>query len=89
MCGIDSSAIACCVRYLEPEMDLHTFSYIGEHGSQSEEPWIDLVNTRVNAICHKVYIEPNDLERDLDDLIRTQGEPFGGKAMYAQEQFFS
>ncbi len=86
--GVDSSAIACCMRYLEPDMDLHTFSYIGEQGSQSEELWIDLVNDRITAVPHKVYIKPQDLERDLDDLILTQGEPFGGTAMYAQWRIF-
>mgnify|MGYP000439281113 CR=1 FL=1 len=86
--GIDSSAIACSIRFLEPNIELHTFSYIGEHGSQSEEPWIDIVNEKIGAIPHKVYIDPDDLGRDLDDLIRTQGEPFGGTAMYAQWRVF-
>ena len=86
--GIDSSAIACGARYLEPDIDLHTFSFIGEHGSQSEEPWIDIVNSKINAVSHKVYIETNDLERDIDELMTTQGEPFGGTAMYAQWRIF-
>lgn len=86
--GIDSSAIACGMRHLEPDMPIHTFSYIGEEGSVNEEHWIDIVNADIGAVPHKVRIGSSDLGRDLPDLMQTQGEPFGGTAMYAQYRIF-
>ena len=86
--GIDSSAIACAMRYLAPEMDIHTFSYIGEGDAINEEPWIDMVNATIGAIPHKVHIGNQGLLTDLGDLLRAQGEPFGGTSMYAQYCIF-
>ena len=86
--GIDSSSIVCAMRHLEPEMPIHTFSYIAEGTEKSEESWVDLVNTHTNAIAHKVTATPQDLLNDLDDLIKTQGEPFGSTSIYAQYRVF-
>ena len=82
--GIDSSAIACAVRHLDPAMEIHTFSYIGENGAINEEPWIDLVNAAIGARPHKVHIGNQELFADLIELMQAQGEPFGGTSMYAQ-----
>jgi asparagine synthase (glutamine-hydrolysing) len=81
--GIDSSAIVCAVRELEPQADIRTFSYIAP-GALSEERWVDTVNSRVGATCIKVRPVADDLLRDLDDLITAQGEPFGNTSIYAQ-----
>jgi asparagine synthase (glutamine-hydrolysing) len=86
--GLDSSSIACVMRHLEPDLDIHTFSFIGEHGSVCEEPWIDIINNKIMAISHKVLIDEADFDHDLSDLIHTQGEPFGGTAMFAQYCIF-
>ena len=86
--GLDSSAIVCGMRYLEPELELHTFSYIPNEKNVSEEKWIDLVNSHVHAIPHKVFIGCNDLSNDLDDLVRCQGEPFMSTSIYAQYRVF-
>lgn len=86
--GIDSSAIVCAMRYLEPDMPIHTFSYIAEDKLISEESWIDLVNDHVKAIPHKIHVNPNQLLNDIDDLTIAQGEPFGSTSIYAQYQVF-
>jgi asparagine synthase (glutamine-hydrolysing) len=86
--GIDSSAIACAMRHLEPAMELHTFSYVAAGSPYSEEPWIDQVNDYLHAIPHKVVVGPADLSADIVDLIRTQGEPFCTTSMYAQYRVF-
>ncbi|MFT7467585.1 MAG: asparagine synthase (glutamine-hydrolyzing) [Candidatus Pseudothioglobus sp.] len=85
--GVDSSALVCAMRFLEPDMPIHTFSYIAE-GSKSEEKWVDIVNDRVDAIAHKVVATPEELMQDLDDLIKAQGEPFGTTSIYAQYRVF-
>lgn len=86
--GVDSAAIVCAIRHIEPEMPIHTFSYIASGTPQSEEVWVDLVNKHVKAKGRKVSASAIDLERDLDDLIRAQGEPFGSTSIYAQYRVF-
>ena len=82
--GIDSSAVASAIRHLEPDLRLSTFSYIDESSEISEEPWVDLVNSRLGASPHKVKIGVDDLGRDLESLVASQGEPFGSTSIYAQ-----
>lgn len=86
--GVDSSAIVGAMRYLEPEMPIHTFSYIAKGSNKSEEKWIDIVNHSIGAIEHKVIATPDELMSDLDDLIKSQGEPFGTTSIYAQYRVF-
>ena len=86
--GIDSSAVVCAMRHIEPELPIHTFSYIAESTLESEEFWVDRVNNYVGAIPHKVIVSSQDLLRDLDDMIVAQGEPFGSTSIYAQYRVF-
>ncbi len=86
--GLDSSAIVCAIRHLEPDADIHTFSFIAKGTSLSEEYWVDRVNKHVGARAHKVSVTQEELAADLDDLIATQGEPFGSTSIYAQYRVF-
>lgn len=86
--GIDSSSIVSAMRYLEPELDINTFSFISPGDAKNEEPWIDLVNNHVKAKAHKVSISPSELAKDLDDMIFYQGEPFGSTSIYAQYRVY-
>jgi asparagine synthase (glutamine-hydrolysing) len=86
--GIDSSAVVCAMRYVEPNLPIHTFSYIASGTDVNEEQWVDRVNAHVGAITHKVSLGPKDLAHDLDDMIRVQGEPFGSTSIYAQYRVF-
>lgn len=86
--GIDSSAVVCAMRYLEPGLPIHTFSYIASDSALNEESWVDIVNEYVNAIPHKLELNSQDLVNDIEDLIKTQGEPFGGTSIYAQYKIF-
>jgi asparagine synthase (glutamine-hydrolysing) len=86
--GIDSSAVVCAMRHVAPEAAINTFSYIAEGSELNEEPWVDLVNRHVGARAHKVVVSPQELARDLDDMIRTQGEPFGSTSIYAQYRVY-
>ncbi len=82
--GLDSSSIVCAMRTVEPDMDIHTFSFVAPESSKSEEPWIDIINQHVKAIPHKVTLSSDGLMADLDRLILGQGEPFGSTSLYAQ-----
>ena len=86
--GIDSSAIVCAMRYLEPDATIHTFSYIALNSQFSEESWVDKVNLHVRTVAHKAVTTGEELASDLNDLIATQGEPFGGTSIYAQYRVF-
>jgi asparagine synthase (glutamine-hydrolysing) len=86
--GIDSSAVVCAMRYLEPKADIHTFSYIAEDSAISEEKWVDFINEHTHAKSYKVVTNGDELLRDLDDLIQAQGEPFGSTSIYAQYRVF-
>lgn len=86
--GIDSSAIVCAIRYLRPETELHTFTYVADDQDLSEEKWADIVIDHVGAISHKVTAKSSELVSDLNHLIRVQGEPFGSTSIYAQHRIF-
>lgn len=86
--GIDSSAVVCAMRHLEPDLPIHTFSYIAQGSKVSEEVWVDRVNAHVQAVPHKVIVSAAELAIDLDDMIRSQGEPFGSTSIYAQYRVF-
>jgi asparagine synthase (glutamine-hydrolysing) len=86
--GVDSSAVVCAMRHLEPNLPIHTFSFIASGSDVNEEQWVDRVNAHVGAISHKVHVTPKELAADLDDMINSQGEPFGGTSIYAQYRVF-
>jgi asparagine synthase (glutamine-hydrolysing) len=82
--GIDSSAIVAAMRVVEPNADIHAFSYIADDPAVSEERWAELVGAQAQAVVHKVWANPDELLSDFDHLIYTQDEPFGSTSMYAQ-----
>ena len=86
--GIDSSAVACAVRHLEPEVELHTFSFIAKDSPVSEEHWASLAAEHIRATRHTVEVEPGELTRDLDFMLTRLGEPFGSTSIYAQYRVF-
>jgi len=86
--GIDSSAVVCAMRYLEPSMELNTFSYVARDSTKNEEIWVDYVNEYVGAKSHKVTIEGKEMFSDLETLIELQGEPFASSSIYAQYKLF-
>ncbi len=86
--GVDSSAIVCAMRHLEPDSDINTFSYIARGSVVNEENWVDKINAHVGARAHKVIVSGDELAADLEDLITAQGEPFGSTSIYAQYRVF-
>jgi asparagine synthase (glutamine-hydrolysing) len=86
--GIDSSAIVNAMRYLEPRLELHTFSYIADTPQLSEEAWVDLAASKAGAVVHKIQAAPEELLSDLERLIFQQDEPFGSTSIYLQHRVF-
>jgi asparagine synthase (glutamine-hydrolysing) len=86
--GIDSSVIACGIRHLYPDIPINTYSYFDIDEINSEAHWINYVNSFVKAVPHAVSVCSDDLFAEIDDLIISQGEPFGGLSIYAQRCVF-
>jgi asparagine synthase (glutamine-hydrolysing) len=86
--GIDSSAIVCAMRAVEPDLPIHTFSFVAPGAPTDEGRWADVVAAQVGATAHKVRVAPEELAADLDDLIAAQSEPFGSTSIYAQYRVF-
>jgi len=87
--GLDSSSIVSVVRHLYPKAGIHTFSYIANDPRISEEAWVDQIVAWTGSKGHKVSISSDALfERDLDELIHAQGEPFPTLSIYAQFKVF-
>ena len=86
--GLDSSTIVCAMRHVEPDLPIHTFSYVARGSAVSEETWVDRISAHVGAVSHKVEVAPRDLASDLDDMILAQGEPFGSTSIYAQYRVY-
>lgn len=86
--GVDSSAIVCAIRHLEPDIPIKTFSYIAPEERVSEKKWCEIVEKAVGAIPHYAAYDPGELSADLDDLIASHGEPTGGPSAIAQYYVF-
>lgn len=81
--GIDSSAIACAVRHLYPDREIHTFSYIADDAKLSEESHIRTVEKAIGSIPHHTGIDIDTLRDRLPELVKAQGEPFGSTTNFA------
>jgi len=82
--GIDSSSIASAVRYLEPKSEIQAFSFVAPGTDVDEQKWAELVAKEKGIQLNLVEANSTGLSNDLDDLIKTQGEPFGSTSVYAQ-----
>ena len=87
--GLDSTAVVMALRKVGGRnLDIHTASYIGEHGARSEEVWIDEVNRVAGCNAHKLRIAPSTWSFDPEVALR-QGEPHGSLAIHLQRQLFA
>jgi asparagine synthase (glutamine-hydrolysing) len=86
--GLDSSAIAGAIRHLDSTSEINTFSYVARSTGFDESKWIVKSNEETRAISHLVEISESEFIADSDDLIKTQGEPFGSTSIYAQYRVY-
>lgn len=82
--GLDSSSLACLARNLNPNAEIHTFSYLARGERIREEQWVRMVNESTRSVANLVEVDSDEELRDLDRLIAAQGEPFGSTSIYAQ-----
>ena len=86
--GVDSSAIVCAIKHLEPEIDLNTYTFDSMEAGTSELKWANLVNEHTGFINKVVsFSEGLDID-DLDRMIISQGEPVAGTSMFANRSIY-
>jgi asparagine synthase (glutamine-hydrolysing) len=86
--GLDSSAIVCAMRHLEPDMPIHTFSYVATGSALNERHWSQRIVDHVGAQAHWIDGGEGELSAVLDDVVRAQGEPFGSTSVAASYLVF-
>jgi asparagine synthase (glutamine-hydrolysing) len=87
--GMDSASITAMARSSQgPGYPLHTFSYVAEDPQLSERRWCEIVARDSSTDQHWVHIQPGELIRDFDQLVRVQEQPFGSPTIYAQYRIF-
>ena len=86
--GVDSSAIVSCIKHINPKQRINTFSFIANDSIFNEESWVDIVNNNVEANEYKINSSSANLFDDFDNLLKTQGEPFGSTSIYAQYKLY-
>jgi asparagine synthase (glutamine-hydrolysing) len=87
--GTDSSSIIATARSSQgPGYPLHTFSYVADDPQLSERRWCEIVTRAASTEQHWVYIQPGELIRDFEQLVRVQEQPFGSPTIYAQYRIF-
>jgi asparagine synthase (glutamine-hydrolysing) len=85
--GIDSSAIVAAARAVGGRaLAIHTFSFTAEGSDVDESAFIDLAADAAQAQSLRIRIGPEEIVTDIDDLVVSQGEPFGSLSIYAQHR---
>jgi asparagine synthase (glutamine-hydrolysing) len=82
--GLDSSSIVCVMREILPKKEIKTFSLVFPGKKIDESKYQNEVVEKCHLQQFKTTFEDEDILRDLEDLIRTQDEPFGGLSIYGQ-----
>lgn len=82
--GLDSSALTALVRDIEPEAEVDSFSFVIPGHSSDESFWSNRVAEHLGTVQHLVSPSAKQVGQDIDDVVRNQGEPFGGLSTYAQ-----
>lgn len=85
--GLDSSALVAGIRYLEPNINLETFSYIDQ--DKSEENWVNIMIDEYQLRSHKSYsgMKPLSLE-EVDKILLLQESPFMSSSILAGYKVF-
>jgi asparagine synthase (glutamine-hydrolysing) len=85
--GVDSSSILAGARAVGGrDLVIRTFSFVAEGSDVDETRFIALAAASAGAQRRSVRIAPDEIVADIDDLVVSQGEPFGSLSIYAQHR---
>lgn len=82
--GIDSSAIVCLVRELQPAATYNTFSARFNDFEADEGEYIALVNEWAQTVSHLVFPTEADLAGEIGEFCYFQDEPVESSSAFAQ-----
>ena len=82
--GVDSSEIVSEIRHLEPDMPIHTFSYVARGTQVDEEKWCCIGESHAGTVAHYTDYPVSELCSDLDTSVAAQEEPIAGMSYAAQ-----
>lgn len=86
--GLDSTSVVAAMRYIEPNREIKTFSFVSPGQRSDESKWSTLAAQSLGVRNYQVFAEPGSFENDISSLIKAQGEPFGSTSIYAQFKVF-
>lgn len=82
--GIDSASLVSIATALTKSGDVQTFTFDAHGLDEGDRPWASLVSTKIGAKSTFFGYDRGSLVADLEDLLKAQGEPFGGPSIYAE-----
>lgn len=82
--GIDSSSIVLKMRDLKGRDRIETFSLVFPGSRIDESQYIDLVAAAAQVESNRMTLSVDELLNDIQDLVRTQEEPFQSLSIYGQ-----
>ena len=80
--GVDSSSILYCVNKVYPDKKVPVFTFCAEDPKLNEERWVNEIISETENPWVKVRINKNEFVNDFEDLIKSQGQPFGSPGIY-------
>jgi asparagine synthase (glutamine-hydrolysing) len=86
--GIDSSSIVCLAKRFFDSNVHKTFSSCFDEKTYDEREFINRVVQVTDSDPHYVFPKPEDLSREIEDLVWHQDEPFGSTSIFAQWSVF-
>jgi asparagine synthase (glutamine-hydrolysing) len=78
--GLDSSLVAAVARSVRPTLPLPVFTLRFAAESYDEGPFAEQVAERLGLEIHNVWVEPEDLQTRLAELVALAGEPLADPA---------
>lgn len=86
--GIDSSSIVMGMKENNQGREhLRTFTYAAG-GAYDETAWANIISSQEKIIGETVSFNASMLQKDIQDIIYTQDEPFGSASIFAQYYIF-
>ncbi len=82
--GLDSSSIACVAAGLLKGKRLEAFSSCFEEAEYDERRFIDPMLKATNANANIIFTKPEDLFKDIEDIIWHQDEPYSTLSIFPQ-----
>lgn len=86
--GLDSSWVLAAMRHLQPNGEIHAFSFTAPGEPIDESAWADIIAGSAGAVHHKFAVSPQEMIERTPEMVRRQGEPVGSLSVLAQHMLY-